>query len=79
MSSEPMVDQILAKYDEGHKNNKSVLCLEEENEIFMKYDQKSKQATKKFKPGDLRKSHMTEFGSAFFPLSSSKTLSMLQK
>ena len=36
MSSEAMEDQILAKHAHGHKNSKSVLCLEEGYEIFMK-------------------------------------------
>lgn len=59
MSSEPMVDQILARYALTYKNRKSVLC---ENEIYMKYEQRSKQATKQFQSGDQRKPHIMEFG-----------------
>lgn len=36
MLLEPSVNQTLASYAHGHKNNKSVLCLEEGYEIFMK-------------------------------------------
>lgn len=79
MSSEPMVDHIFARYAQGHKNIKFVLSLEEVNMIFMKYGQKSKQATKRFLSSEPSKRHVTEFGWAFFILSSSKPPNIFQK
>lgn len=56
-----MVDHIFARYAQGHKNIKFVLSLEEVNMIFMKYNQKIKQATKRFLSGEPSTLHMTEF------------------
>ena len=77
MSSESMVDQLLDRYVHGHKSSKSVLCLEEGYEIFMNYDWKSKQSTKRFQSKDsIKASH--DLICLGFPLSSSKLPHMLQ-
>ena len=71
VSSEPVVAQILGRYSQGHKNSKSVLCLEEDNVIFMNYDQKSKLVTKRRLSRESKKASRDYSWLGYFPLLSS--------